>query len=54
MLVTTMNGLSLEMKHLKTYSTRKVFFHQDRICVTDLNNNEILSLDLIGLGVVGF
>lgn len=47
--VTTLNGLSLEMQLINVYPNGKLFFCQERLCVTDANNNEIVSNDIIDL-----
>jgi hypothetical protein len=44
-----MNGLSFEMQLIKVYPNGKLFFCQERLCVTDLNNKEITSNDVIDL-----
>lgn len=43
------NGLVLEAKLIQIYYAhgKKLFFLQERIMLTDLDNNEIDSLDLI-------
>jgi hypothetical protein len=46
-IVKTLNGLELEMQLIKTYTSGKLFFSQERLCITDLNNVEINSLDII-------
>lgn len=48
-LVQTRNGLKLEMQFLKQAESIKVFYCQDRVCITDLFNVEITSIDLIRL-----
>ena len=50
-IVTTLNGLHLPMQLLKVYvdkhNARHVFIAQDRICITDGDNKEIKSIDLL-------
>lgn len=43
------NGLALEAKLIQIYRVhgKKLFFLQERIMLTDLDNNEIDSIDLI-------
>lgn len=48
-IVKTLNGLSLSMTLIKTYPNGKLFFCQERLCLTDTDNNEILSEDIIDL-----
>lgn len=45
----TLNGLILRASLIKIYERGKLFFLQDRLLVTDHNNNEINSLDIISL-----
>lgn len=47
--VHTLNGLHLSMQLIKVYPNGKLFFAQERLCITDLNNNEIESNDIIDL-----
>lgn len=42
-------GINLEMQLIKTYSKGKLFFLQERLCVTDLSNKELASEDIIDL-----
>lgn len=51
MIVTTKNGLQIIMKHLWTNVDKqmKVFAAQERICITDINNKEIHSIDVLPL-----
>lgn len=46
-IVKTLNGLEVEMQLLKTYHNGKLFFAQERLCLTDMSNKEINSLDII-------
>ena len=46
-LIKTLTGLEVEAKLVKTYSKGKLFFAQERLCLTDLDNNELISLDLL-------
>lgn len=48
-IVITKNGWSIEMQLIKTYPNGKLFFAQERICTTDLNNNEMTSTDIVDL-----
>ena len=43
------NGLSIECKLIKTYTNGKLFFAQERLVVTDLNNVYIKSVDVIDI-----
>jgi len=45
--VKTLSGFNLDMQLIKTYTNGKLFFCQERLCMTDLDNNEITSLDVI-------
>jgi uncharacterized membrane protein len=47
----TKNGLHLEapLVYQMFPNNLKVFFIQGRICYTDMNNNEVLSVDLFEL-----
>lgn len=45
--VNTKDGLKFEMKLVKTYPNGKLFFFQERLCITNLNNVEIESIDII-------
>jgi len=47
----TSNGLNILGELIATYASynRKVFLSQDRICITDSNNNEITNVDLLPL-----
>ena len=47
--VSQINGLSIECKLIKTYSKGKLFFAQERLVVTDLNNVYIKSVDVIDI-----
>jgi len=40
-------GITLEMELIKKYRKGKLFFLQERLCLTDLKNNEIQSNDII-------
>ena len=43
------NGLSIECKLIKTYSKGKLFFAQERLVITDLNNIYVKSVDVIDI-----
>jgi hypothetical protein len=45
--VTTLNGLCLEMQLLSSSDEQKLFIHQERLCITDLSNNELFSKDIL-------
>ena len=45
--VKTNNGLEIAMILVKIYPNGKLFFAQERLCITDLDNKEIDSKDLI-------
>jgi len=45
--VKTLNGLTLNMQLIKEYTNGKLFFCQERLCITNLNNEEIRSYDVI-------
>lgn len=47
--VKTKNGLQLPMMLLNKYPKGKLFFSQDRLCVTNLHNCELLSEDILDL-----
>lgn len=47
--VKTKNGYSISAKLLNRYPKGKLFFAQDRVVITDFDNNEIANLDLIDL-----
>ena len=40
-------GITLEMELVKKYRKGKLFYLQERLCLTDLKNNEIQSMDII-------
>lgn len=42
-------GVGLEMQLIKTYTNGKLFFCQERLCVTTLDNREIESEDIIDI-----
>lgn len=42
-------GLSIECKLIRTYSNGKLFFAQERLVVTDLNNIYTKDMDVIDL-----
>lgn len=42
-------GINLEMQLIKVYPKGKLFFCQERLCVTDLDNKELVSNDIIDL-----
>jgi hypothetical protein len=42
-------GVNLEMQLVKVYPKGKLFFLQERLCVTDLSNKELVSDDIIDL-----
>lgn len=41
------NGLSLSALLVKVYPKGKLFFLQDRLLLTDFNNNQVDSFDVI-------
>lgn len=45
--VKVLNGLEIDMQLIKTYTNGKLFFCQERLCMTDLDNKEISSIDVI-------
>ena len=45
--VRTLNGLTLTMQLIKEYTYGKLFFCQERLCITNLYNEEIRSYDVI-------
>lgn len=47
--VVTKNGLVLSMLLVDTYRYGKLFYFQERLCITDLDNKEIDSHDIIDL-----
>jgi hypothetical protein len=51
MIVNTKNGLQIYMKHLWTDIPKqnKIFAAQKRLYITDLNNNEIYSFDVLSI-----
>ena len=42
-------GINLEMQLIKVYPKGKLFFCQERLCVTNLINQEIVSNDIIDI-----
>lgn len=50
-LVTLRNGhrFAVDAKLIKQYLKGKLFFYQERLIITDLSNNEIMSNDIIDL-----
>ena len=42
-------GLSIECKLIKTYTNGKLFFAQERLVITDLNNVYIKGADIIDI-----
>lgn len=47
MKVTTLSGLEIDMILVKEYERGRLFFAQERLCLTDLDNKEIRSFDII-------
>ena len=47
--INTKNGYKLMAKHIKTYSKGILWFCQERLIITDLQHNEIISNDIIDL-----
>lgn len=45
--ITMKNGLVLYAQFIKSYGIRKLFLCQDRLVLTDLEDNEINSMDII-------
>ena len=45
--VNTLNGLKIQMMLIDRFENTKLFYCQNRICLTTLSNNEIDSTDLI-------
>ena len=43
------NGLSIECNLIKTYSKGKLFFAQERLVITDLNNVYIKNVNIIDI-----
>lgn len=47
--INTKNGYKLMATHIKTYSKGMLWFCQERLVITDLQHNEIISNDIINL-----
>ena len=45
--ITTKTGLKINANFINLYHTGKLFFAQERLMITDFNNNELNSLDII-------
>ena len=43
------NGIRLQMQLIREYKNGKLFFDQERLCITDVNNTELNSNDIIDL-----
>lgn len=47
--ILTKNGLKLSAIFIKEYPNGKLFFCQERIVITNLDNNELSSIDIIDI-----
>ena len=45
--VNTKNGLKIEMLLVDTFERGKLFYAQNRLCLTDNDNNEVNKLDVL-------
>lgn len=49
--IKTKNGLTVDANHIISYPTHKVFLCQNRIVITNLDNEEILNYDVLNISL---